>query len=190
MSQSRFSLKLRLPFFARASAKQERRRRASSSEAERENAATAASEASEGRSAQKTDDSDDRSVCPLCKNPLAVASGASSSSKKKLSGVCRCRKSSGRNFFRRDPRRHSHAGTSEADSLRNKLGKTSAATGLDYFDDEADLFDGIVRCPDETSDVDVDAAASSLSSSSTSNGRRPEVAVRCRCCKTYFFLWR
>ena len=181
MSQNRFSLKFRLPpFFALASSssKQERKRRASSSEADREiaaseasSAAVAAAAAAEGRSAQKTDDSDDRSLCPLCKNPLAT-SGSASAAKKKQSGVCKCRKSLGRNFFRRDPRRHSHAGTSEVDSLRNKVGKPSS---LDYFEDEADLFDAIVQCPDETtSDADIDAAASS-STSSTSNGRRPEV---------------
>lgn len=189
MSQSRFSLKFRLPpFFALASSssKQERKRRASSSEADREIAASpeasstsaavlpsSTSSALEGRSAQKTDDSDDRSLCPSCKNPVPTSSSASSSAaKKKQSGVCKCRKSLGRNFFRRDPRRHSHAGTSEADVLRSKVGKPSS---LDYFEDEADLFDAIVRCPDETtSDVDVDAAASS-SASSTSNGRRPEL---------------
>ena len=181
MSQSRFSLKFRLPpFFALASSssKQERKRRASSSEADREIAASsseaspAAVAALEGRSAQKTDDSDDRSLCPLCKNPLPTSASASAAAKKKQSVVCKCRKSLGRNFFRRDPRRHSHAGTSEVDILRNKVGKPP---GLDYFEDEADLFDAIVRCPDETtSDVDVDAAASS-STSSTSNGRRPEV---------------
>ena len=180
MSHSRFSIKLKLPFFALASsAKQERKRRASSSEAERENVSTttvtaaavaAASEALEGRCAQKTDDSDDRSVCPVCKNPFS-ASSSSVSNKKKQSGVCKCRRPFARSFFRRDPRRHSHAGTSEADSLRNKLNKTLTTSNLEYFEDEADLFEGIARCSDET----VGEANAVGSSTSSSHGRQPEV---------------
>ena len=153
--QSRFSFKMRLPFFAAlasASTKQERKRRASSSEATRENNGPVFEAAAfEGHTAQKTDDSASKEqqqqavldrLCPLCRNPTT----ASSKKNKKSAGggvvaVCKCRK--GKNFFRRDPRRHSHAGTSEGDG---SLGTQKfSGNKLEFFEDEADLFEGIVQ---------------------------------------------
>jgi hypothetical protein len=111
---------MRLPFFALPSAKLEFKRRASAAgETDRRNGAPTEAAAFEGRGDPKSDDGQVTDpVCPQCKCPVA------SSKTKKLS-VCKCRKSSGRSFFRRDPRRHSHAGTSAvADGLRHPFYKT------------------------------------------------------------------
>ncbi len=158
--QSRFSLKMRFPFLAAlasSSTKEERKRRASSSEATRENNGPVFEAAAfEGQTAQKTDDSASKEqqqqqqadrLCPLCRNPTTTASSSSKKNKKSAAGgggvvaVCKCRK--GKNFFRRDPRRHSHAGTSEGNG---SLGtKKFSGSKLDFFEDEADLFEGIVQ---------------------------------------------
>ena len=172
----RFSIKLRLPFFALATAKTERKRRASSSE---NGAAMEAATAFEGHAAPKTDDSSNSKqptdrLCPSCKNQTA-------SKKLNSSGVgsvvvCKCRKA--KNFFRRDPRRHSHAGTSEPNSSL----RTSSKSNLDYFEDEADLFEELVpdpRLSNATSDEDAGVCvAASLSPSTSSEGHRDRVVKR------------
>ena len=174
---SRFSFKLRLPFFARvhtSSGKEERKRRASSTEGTRQNL-EASQTASQGQTAQKTDDfsNNDRLVCPLCRNTIASSNKTSkkkSGSSVNVGAVCKCRK--GKNFFRRDPRRHSHAGTSEVNGSKD-------FPKLEYFEDEADLFEGLAEqgvsgLSDEDTGVCVTSSFPSLSpSSSTESSHNP-----------------
>ena len=179
---SRFSFKLRLPSFAlhnnnnSSSGKEERKRRASSTEATRQNL-EATPTASQGQTAQKTDDfsNNDRLVCPLCRNTIVASSNKSNKKKSgssvNVGAVCKCRK--GKNFFRRDPRRHSHAGTSEVNGS-----KDFTKPNLEYFEDEADLFEGLAEqgvsgLSDEDTGVCVTSSFPSLSPSSSTESHNP-----------------
>lgn len=92
--------------------------------------------------------------------PSAVATCGSCS--KKLPAECRCLptvqtrkppKKSG--LFRWDPRRHSHAGAPAASGPKSRARRprpeSAVDPGVDFFEDEADLFEGLAPKPQGSS---------------------------------------